>query len=326
MANPTYRSFLGIAKEAPRSAGVAPTAVAPTDFIPVRSINPVDEITYLDDENWRGSMVATYGTQQGIKMSTFDFGGDVFADTIGYAFAGVLGDYAVTGSSAPYTHTIAVKNSSTGQATSYTLTDFNAYNAREFAGMQFGEIGLKFSADGLLEYDAKATGFASATTTTPTPSFSTVIPTPVWEGVTTIAGSVTSRLASGDVTISRPLTPIYTVKGDQNPYQIYQGAVSVEGNLTLVMEDDTELNYYLNNTQPSLVLDWSQGTGSTLTQVQLTMTKAAFKTGKVTRGKDYVEVECSFTAIANTTDVGASAGFSPVKVVLKNAKSTAVYA
>jgi hypothetical protein len=34
----------------------------------------------------------------------------------------------------------------------------------------------------------------------------------------------------------------------------------------------------------------------------------------------------TYKAIANTTDVGASAGYSPIKVVLKNAKATAVYA
>lgn len=326
MANPKVRSYLGIAKEASRTAGVDPTPVNATDFIPVESINPIDDITMLDDNNWRGSMVEIYGTQQGVKISTFEFGGSVFADSIGYALAGVLGDVATSGATAPYTHTMAVKNSGTGQCTSYTLTDYNAYNARQFAGMQFGEVGLKFSADGLLEYTAKATGYASAVATTPTPSFSTVIPTPVWVGTTTIAGSLITRLQSGDVNLKRTLTPVYTVDGTQSPYQVWQGALAVDGSLTLVMEDDTDLNYYLNNTQPSLALDWSVGAGSTATQLKLQMTKCAFKTGKVTRGKDYVEVEVSFSAIANTTDIGATSGYSPIKVTLKNAKASGTYA
>lgn len=325
MANPRYRSFIGIAKEASRSAGVAPTAVAPVDYIPVKTITPFDEVVYLDDTNWRGSMVEVYGTTAGVTRSSFEFDGDVFPDTIGYPLAGVLGDTAISGASAPYTHTMAVKNSGTGQAASYTITDYNAYNARAFAGTQFGEVDFKFSADGLLEYSAKGMGYISATATTPTPSFTTVQTVPVWVGTTTIAGSLSLKLQSGNVNIARPLTPINTVDGSQNPYQVWQGAVNVSGSLSFIMEDDTELNYYLNNTQPSLALDFSQGTGSTATQVKFQMTKCAFKVGKVNRGQDYVTVDVDYTAIANTTDVGTSSGYSPVKVTLKNAKSTAIY-
>lgn len=326
MALPKYKSFLGIAKEASRSAGVDPTPVAATDFIPIKNITPFDNIKYLTDEGWRGSMVANYGQVQGVIYSEFEFGGDVFPDTIGYAIAGVLGDYAISGASAPYTHTMAVKNSSNGQATSYTLTDYNSFNARQFAGSQFGSLEFKFSADGLLEYSAMAQGYGSATAATPTATFSTLAPTPVWVGTTTIAGSLSTKLTEGTVSIKRELTPIFSVDGSQNPYQIFQGAVEVEGDLKLIMEDDTDLVRYLNNTQPSLALDFSQGAGASLTQLLLTMTKCAFVVAKVERSKDFVEVAVNFKAVANTTDVGASAGFSPIKVTLKNAKSTTVYA
>lgn len=326
MALPRYKSFLGIAKEASRTVGTAPTAVAATDFIPVNSIAPFDNIKYLDDSNWRGSMVATYGTVQGNIHAEFEFGGDVFPDTIGYAVAGVLGDYAKSGASAPYTHTMAVLNSGTGQATSYTLTDYNAYNARQFAGCQFGSVDFKFNADGLLDYTATAQGFQSAVATTPTPTFSTVTNVPVWTGVTTLGGSVTAKLAEGNVNITRPLTAIFTVDGSQNPYQIFQGAVSVDGSLKLIFEDDTDLTRYLSNTQPSLDIAFTQGSGATATKVQFTMTKAAFQVAKIDRSQDYVTLDVTYKAIANATDVGTSAGYSPIKVTLQNAKATTVYA
>lgn len=308
------------------SAGVVPPAYAATDFIPVNSIAPFDNIKYLDDNNWRGSMVETYGTVQGNIHAEFEFGGDVFPDTIGYAVAGVLGDYAITGASAPYTHTVSTLNSGNGQATSFTLTDFNSYNARQFAGCQFGSVDFKFNADGLLDYTAMAQGFASVTATAPTQSYSAVTNVPVWTGVTTIAGSVTAKLAEGTINITRPLTPIYTVDGTQAPYQIFQGPVSVDGTLKLIFEDDTDLTRYLTNTQPSLDITFTQGTGATQTVVQFTMTKCAFQVAKVDRSQDYVTLDVTYKAIANTTDVGASAGYSPIKVVLKNAKATAVYA
>lgn len=326
MALPRNRSFLGIAKEASRVAGVAPTAVTATDFIPVNTIAPFDNIKYLDDNNWRGSMVNTYGTVAGNIHAEFEFGGDVFPDTVGYAVAGVLGDYAITGAGAPYTHTASVLNTGSGQATSYTFTDYNAYNARQFAGCQFGTVDFKFNADGLLEYTATAQGFQSATASTPTPTFSTVTNVPVWTGVTTIGGTVTAKLTEGNVNIMRPLTPIYTVDGSQSPYQIFQGAVEVSGTLKLLFEDDTDLTRYLTNTQPSLDIIFTQGAGATLTSVKFHMTKAAFQVAKVDRSQDYITLDVTYKAIANTTDVGASSGYSPIKVTLQNAKATAVYA
>lgn len=330
MALPRYRSFLGIAKETSRSAGTNPTPVAATDYIPVMSITPFDNVAYLDDENWRGSMAKTYGTVQGPIFSEFEFGGDVFPDTIGYPLAGVLGDYAKSGAAAPYTHTMALLNSGNGQATTYTITDFygrtDANPARQYAGCAFGETNFKFSADGLMEYTAKAVGYGSAVAALPTPSFSTITPVPSWVGTTTIAGSLTSKLVEGTVDIKRDVNPIHTVDGSQTPYTVFQGALTCEGTLLLVLEDDTDLTRYLTNTQPSLALDFSQGAGASLTQVKFQMTKAAFTVAKIERSKDFVELSVNYKAIANTTDVGTSAGYSPVKVTLQNAKATAVYA
>jgi hypothetical protein len=303
MAQPRYKSFLGIAKEVSHAAGVAPTPATAVDFIPVSSLAPFDNVKYLDDENWRGSMVQTYGTVQGPIHAEFEFGGTVFPDTIGYPLAGVLGDVVKSGAG-PYTYAMSVLNSGNGQATSYTLTDYNSINARQFAGCQFGDASFKFNADGLLEYTAMAQGFKSATTSTPTPSFSTVTQVPVWTGATTIAGSASANLAEGTIDIKRPLTPIFTVNNTQSPYQIFQGAVSVEGTLLLVMEDDTQLSYYLNNTQPSLDINFTQGTGATATQVKFHMTNCAFEVAKVERSKDFVELSVSYKAIANTTESG----------------------
>ena len=102
----SVRSYVGIAKETTRG-----TAVAPTDFIPVAkdSLAPVDVIDPLYDTGLRGSNVVNYNYIPGRKRSTFDFGGAVFADTIGYSLAGILGAVSTSGASAPYTHTISQK-------------------------------------------------------------------------------------------------------------------------------------------------------------------------------------------------------------------------
>jgi hypothetical protein len=331
MALPRSRSYLGIAKETRPTPGSSPTAVAATDFIPFTTLNPFDNITYLDDKGIRGSMTEEFGVIQGKQYSEIDIAGDVFPDTVGYLYSGVLGDLATTGSVAPYTHTISLLNSqaTNGQPTTYTISDYyslGSSSTRQYAGAQFASIDTKFSADALLTYSAKAMAFESVTAANPTPSFSALSPLPSWTGAVSLAGSPSANLAEGNVNISRAVSPIFTVDGTQNPYQLFAGPVTVDGSLLLVLESDAQLNYYLNNTQPVMAIDFTSGTGATAVQVKFNMTKCAFTVAKIERGKDYIELNVNYKAIANTTDAGASSGYSPLKVTLKNAKVSGTYA
>ena len=323
----SVRSYIGIAKETTKG-----TVVAPTDFIPVAkdSLKPVDIVDPLYDTGLRGSNVVNYNYIQGRTRSTFDFGGAVFADTIGYGIAGLLGSVATTGASAPYTHTISLLNSLTSdvdvQPISYTLTDFYAVDVRSYPGCQFSDFALKFNADGMLEYDTKTTGWASSTVADPTPTFSTVLPTPVWRGTVSIGGSAVATAMEGSIEMTRGVTPIYGISNTQNPYQVFLGALEVTGNIKFVMENDSQLINFLNNTQPAIVLNWAYGTGSTAVQIQATITKGAYTAAVIERGDDFVSVAIELNAQANTTDDGASGGYAPIKWVLQNAKASGTYA
>ena len=321
------RSFVGIAKEATKG-----TAVAPTDFIPVSkdSLKPADIVDPLYDTGLRGSNVMNYAYVQGRTRSTFDFGGAVFADTVGYAIAGLIGSVATTGASAPYTHTISLKNSLTSstetQPISYTLTDFYAVAVRQFPGCQFSDFSLKFNADGMLEMDTKSTGWASATTTDPTPTFSTVLPTPVWRGTVSIGGNTITTAMEGNIDMKRAVTPIYGISNTQNPYQVFLGALEVTGSIKFVMDADTQLTNFLNNTQPAITLNWAYGTGATAVQIQATISKGAYTTAVIDRGDDFVTVTIELNGQGNTTDAGSTGGYAPIKWVLQNAKASGTYA
>lgn len=322
----TSRSYLGIAKEVTKG-----TPVAPTDFIPVLAskLKPVDVIDYLEDEGLRGSLVKSYNTYQGRTNSTFDFGGPVFADTFGYMVAGLLGSVTTTGSSAPYTHAISLKNATAvgadAQPTSFTLTDFYAANVRAYAGIQIHEVMLKSTADGTLDYDAKGTGWLSTSASTPTPSFSSVLPIPAWIGTVSIGGTQVSNSIDGELTMTRTVTPIWGIADTQNPYQVFVGALETKGKLRFVMENNDELTRYLTNTQPAIVLNWAQGSGSSATQVQATLTKGAYTAAAIDRGKDYVEIEVEVSAQGNTTDVGSTGGYGNIKWQLQNALPSGTY-
>jgi len=323
----SVRSYIGIAKEATKG-----TAVAPTDFIPVMadSLKPVDIIDPLYDTGLRGSNVVNYNYIPGRTRSTYDFGGSVFPDTIGYALAGLLGSVATTGASAPYTHTISLKNSAVAaaddQPISYTLTDFYAAAVRAYPGQQFSDFSLKFNADGLLEYDAKTTGWISASAATPTPSFSTILPTPVWQGVVTIGGSTVATGMTGNIDLKRNVTPVYGIGQTQNPFNVFLGPLETTGKVTFIMEDNTELTRYLTNTQPAIVLNWAYGAAAAAVQVQATITKGAYTAAVIERGDDFVKVTVDINAQGNTTDAGSSGGYSNIKWVLQNAKPSGTYA
>lgn len=321
MPHSSNLSFLGIAKETTPGTPVTATA-----FIPVSAPTGKDALTLLDDKGMRGAMVDTYGQVAGVKSGTLDFGGDVFPDTVGWALAGVLGDVATTGASAPYTHTMAVQNGSDGQPSSYTLVDYYAVAPRAYPGAKISEFGLKFSADGMLTYSAKATTYGSQTVTKPTASFTDVPPLASWIGSVTLGGSALATVTDGELNIKRPVTVVNTVNGSQDPAELWSGPVSVDGKLTVVMEDDTQLTNYLSATDQALVLDFAGGAGATAFQVQFTMSKVKYQAAEIGRGKDYVELALTFNAHANATDIGVSAGYSPIKAVLQNAITTGTYA
>lgn len=322
----SVRSFIGIAKEVTKG-----TPIAPTDFLLVNkdTVKPVNVIDPLYDQGLRGAMVENYNYIPGRTRSTFDLGGAVFADGIGYALTGIMGACATTGASAPFTHTISLKNSLAAttdvQPLSYTLTDFYAAAVRTYAAQQFHDVTLKFSADGMLEFDAKSTGNLSATTTAPTPTFSTVLPTPVWQGTVSIGATQITNGMSGTIAMKRPVTPIYGISQTQDPYQIFVGALDVTGDIEFIMEADTELTRYLTNTQPAIVLNWAYGVSAAAIQIQATITKGAYTAAAYDRGDDFVKITISLNGLGNSTDAGASGGFAPIKWVLQNAKASGTY-
>jgi Phage tail tube protein len=320
------RSYIGIAKEVTKG-----TPVAPTDFIPVAlgSLKPADIVDPLYDEGIRGSLVSKYNYVPGRTRSTLDYGGAVFADTVGYALAGILGDVVTVGASAPFTHTMSLKNSAVAaadaQPISYTITDFYSAAVRAYPGCQFSDFSLKFNADGMLEYDAKTTGWISATASTPTPTFSTVLPTQVWQGSVSVAGSTVTNSISGNIDMKRGVTPVYGIATTQNPYSVFLGELEVTGKITFLMETDAQLTNFLTNTQPALVFNWAYGAGATAIQLQATLTKGAYVAAAIERGDDMVKITVDINGQGNTTDAGATLGYSPIKWVLKNAKAASTY-
>ena len=323
MPVPVARSLstLGIAKETTPGTGVAAT-----NFIRYTpgTLKPVNRVNYLRDEGQRGAMVDVYDVRPGTTFGETSWGGPVFPDELGWILAGHLGDVVTTGASAPYSHAIAIKNN--GQPPkNYSLSDQDGVDTQRYTGQVFPEFGLKWSADGTLEYTTKTVGWAPDTPANPTFSTTTVTIVPAWTGVFTIGGSASTMMLSGELSSKRAGQAVHTHNNTQSPAFTFMGAVAVTGKFTFAMADNSEMTRYLTNTQPAVTLDWQQGAGAALTEVKCVMTKCAYTQAIIDRGKDFSVVEVTFTALGNTTDVGASAGYSPCKWTLQNQLAANTY-
>lgn len=323
-AQPSVRSYLGIAKE------VTPaTPVAATDFIPISkdAFKPVDIINPLYDTGLRGSMVENYTYIQGRRHTEIDVAGPVFADTVGYWLGGILGSVVTTGGSAPYAHEITLKNATTGDAqpTSFTLEDYYVAGNRYYPGCKVTEFSMTFNSEGMLEYTARLMGHPSTTTAAATPSFSAVTPTPVWRGSVSIGGVTIGYITDGSVTMTRKAEAIFGINTDQGPYEVFVGALDSTGSITFVMENDDQLLNFLNNTQPVLNFSFTQGAGANLTTIAFNLAKGAYTTGTIDRSGDHVSISVDIAGIGNTTDAGATGGYAPIQWYLQNAVPSGTY-
>lgn len=301
-------------------------SLGPTDYFPVTSLEFHDVYQQLSDKGYRGSAVDEYNRIQGPVNSEITLGGDLYTDTIGYMLGGIFGAVDFSAGT-PNQHDFSVKNTGDTQPTPFVLYDFDVVNTRSFAGTKFEELAFKLDPAGLVTWTAKARGYTSGVVANPTQSYSTVGASPAWQVQATIGGTALLTVVSADITIKRAIQPIWTLQAIQNPYKIFLGQCSASGTLTFVMEDDTQLANYLNQSQPSLDLTLTAGTGATQQQFKLHFTKANFDDATPKQvGKPYIELTVPFTAIANTTDATtAGTGYSPLKATIKNTKSTGTY-
>lgn len=318
---PSTQLTAGIGKETTYG-----TPVSPTYYEVFKTLAPVDDMTPIPDLGWRGPPGDSFGHVPGPTQGAVSLGGDVYADTIGFPLAGILGDAAASGSG-PVTWTMAVQNGS-AEPPSYTVTTTDGVNTRRWPGVKFSSLTLTSSVDGTLTYTTTCTSLISVITTAPSPSFTTVQVIPGWRLAALIGGSAPSGpVISSTVTLSRSVTPKRNTDGTQAPYLMHSGLCTVAGELDLILLTDTYRALYVAGTSTSINLNWQQGAGATLTQTQLHCSDVILKgvAPQYPAGK-FQQVKITWSADYNTTDVGASGGWSPVVATLKNAVASGTYA
>lgn len=315
---PSARSTLGVAKEATKGTAV----LTPTSYIPVGGFSAQPVPTMLRDEAWRGSNVDIYGSQQGKSQSEIEIDeSPVFVDTIGWPLLQILGEEAVSGAG-PYTHNFTSLNSGDMQPPALTWIErVSTIGVKAWPGVQLSEVTLTIDADGLVTWTGSGMGYPTPGVGTPTEAWSTIQPFAGWRMAWTLNGSAIQPL-NVEITFSREIEVKKTANNSQNPYAIWVGKLGVEISGEIIAEGDTHPAALLADTQGACVLTGTKGAGATTETLTITCSKTAYDSVAVTRGQPEVHYDIALKAIANTTDVGVSGGFSPAKVTVVNARST----
>jgi hypothetical protein len=235
----------------------------------------------------------------------------------------------------PYSTQFAVLNTGTAQPKSHTFTDYQgpttSTGTRAYPGGCLSELVLKGTIESTsLDYTARGMGWPSASAAAFVSSPSAIKAQPSWEGTVGLNGTVGSAqiktINDFSLNLTRELEMIYTAQNSQSPYFIQRGKLTSAGMLNFVAADETPLTYLNSNTEPQLQILISNGlAGTSLQALQIDILLAAFSDSKIQRGKAAVEYATNYQAIANTTNVGYSAGFGPVVITVTNNISPITY-
>jgi hypothetical protein len=244
---------------------------------------------------------------------------------------------AVTTVTAPFTHTLSNLNpgSSTGNSSAhpptYTTLHRNLipgsgnFNADQYLYTNFSGVKFQAKKDGWFVWDGKAT---ARTRTYPTadfpPSFTSVRGMPSWKSAISLASSSVYNISELTVDIQREIDIITTADGVEDPYALGAGPLTATFTADFdAITSEAELDYMLNNTQPTLSWQISNGlSGASLVSFTVNAQLAAFKGSDLTAVKTQWGWKTSGELIASTSDAGNSGGYSPLQVVLQNAIPT----
>jgi hypothetical protein len=234
--------------------------------------------------------------------------------------------------SGPYTHTFAVLNQTAGyggipgaQPPTHTVTDTTyltpTVNARAYPSLVVGQLDISGNAEGLLMAKVSGNSWLSAPAgTAPVNTTTFTPPLAAWNSTITVGGTAVYSNGEWAVSMKRELGIYWTAQGAQNPYTLARGDLDATGSQKYsVASDESGLNLFLNNTQPSLSISVTNGgTGTGLIQLVLSTHGADYVKSKPTRSGVLIGYDNDWRTHANTSDVGGSGGLGQMTAVLTN--------
>lgn len=295
---------------------------APDFWVPVIEPRLGPEIAELTDAGFRGQMNDTWDQVQGPKYTIYEFKCLAHVDVLPNLFRSVLGGIDhVSGSSDPYTHTMAVRPN--GQPPTYTWFDYDGFRVRVLRGGQTDRIVFTWVSDGLVEVKVRVFAFPFSVMggTAPNPLISRIPPTTSWDCSTSIDGTLRTNVVEGSLTLNRHVVAIPTL-GQQTPYALFADVLDVLGDTRFLNGNDSELDIYLNNTSVALALNF-QNVAVKPWGFTLNMSRCKASAGAQERGTDgLISAILNLLPLPNATDA-TDGGASAMKATFRSPQPTA---
>lgn len=317
----TENAWLGLAPEV-----TAGTPVNPTIFSPLMDPAWVPKQTYLQDIGLRGDPTMDHDDVLGVRSATYGWKTNLFADIWPYYMLNLLGTDAVTGTTAPYTHTSGVINNTTGsQPPSLTLSYFDGGHGWQLPWSMLNKVDIAMAIDAAVEATMSAICLPAASASLSGNTYNTEHIIPSWDTAITLGTIVSTAVESFDCSIERLNSePIHTA-GQQNAHANYLGPIRVTGKMMFVYDNNdgiapNVLTEALERLQQLLSVVFTDPVTSH--SITLQMTTAQLEDPVVTAKKSWLEIETGFRAIGNSTDA-VNGGTSPIKCITSNAQSAA---
>ena len=207
----------------------------------------------------------------------------------------------------------AVSNSITAAITSHTkdywtiehnYTDIT--QVEYFTDCVIGQMNIKCPATGMVTVDFPVVGLDMSTgttahfATTPAAASTTSILASV-NGAVYVAGNAVGTITSIDISVNGNVASMGGVVGTNTAPDVQRGVLEVTGSMSVFFQDATMRDYFINETEVSIVVAFT--TSSTSTADFLTIVMPRVKVGGAGKadGQKGLVMTMPFTALENTT-------------------------
>lgn len=318
------QTWVGCARETTRGT----PAASPTFWVPAVILSPrlQSVITPLEDVGDRGQMTDVWDVVGGPKWEKFTFKCMVHVDILPHLLRSILGspDTIASGPNGSTYHSFSLLNNDglADQPPSYTWFDYDGLHLRTMRGGQTDNVQIIWQKDGLVEVTARILGYQTAVTTTSiNPVMPNVQPLATWDCTTAFNAVTTGAPIKGILNFDRKVQVIKTL-GQQTPYSVFAGTLSVRGSMSFINQTDSELNTFLAYGAVPINLSFAQA-GAVSEGFVIDMSSVKSEVGFQERGVEgLINTSLDFVPLPNPTDATAG-GYSPVKAIVQNFTSSA---
>jgi hypothetical protein len=258
------RGSLGLGREP-----VKGTPAVPSYWLPYVTMTFFDRTESVGEEQGMGNIADQDSFYVTLTMGEGDIESQLYDQAIGYILSSLLGATPVSTGGPTYTHTFTLSSTNVPQTLSLYWTDPD----RDYMFPQAVVESLKCSVSpaGIVSWTIHFKSKSARNWTHQTPVFTTLgtkflhqhLIFKLAANIAGISAASNLSLKNLEFTIDRK-TIFDTVMGTVEPEDILSQPISVEGSVTLNLEDDTYRNYMLAGTYKSMQIKFNAAANSSL--------------------------------------------------------------